>query len=139
MASSSPQRRTVRHSSCLPLAAAVAISTSQAATATVGRVHSTRTTRTTRGSSTSIRAIAAWATTFATMGSLYGQFVLRVRTNLCSVTGKEGQGRRSSRAVRLRSKLPSTARVFLREPRKTITKAAAKQILAQQRLFQFSN
>ena len=49
------------------------------------------------------------------MGSLYGQFVLRVRTNLCSVTGKDGQGRRSSRAVRLRSKLPSTARLLLRE------------------------
>ena len=66
--------------------------------ATTGRVHSTRTTRAARGTSTSIRTIAMCTTAIATLGSLFGPFVLRVRTNLCSVTGKTGKGRKSCQA-----------------------------------------
>jgi hypothetical protein len=36
------------------------------------------------------------------MDSLYGPFVLRGRTNLCSVTGKTGEGRESRWAGRAR-------------------------------------
>ena len=41
------------------------------------------------------------------MGSLYGPFVLRVRTNLCSVTGKTGEGEKAVGRGARGSGLPS--------------------------------
>ena len=98
--SSPPGTATV--SSYPPLATAPAVSTLLAVGATTGRVHSSRTTRSARGTSTSFRAVTTCMTAIASVGSLYGPFVLRVRTNLCSVTGKTGKKvvRRGAHGVR---------------------------------------
>ena len=48
------------------------------------------------------------------MGSLFGPFVLRVRTNLCSVTGKTGMGGKAVGRGARGSGLPSPARRVFR-------------------------
>ena len=85
-ADDSSPRATAIVSSCPLLAtASLALSARQAATATTGRIRSTRTIRKRRGSSTSARMNTTMA--FIHMSAATGSlFALSARTNLCSVT-----------------------------------------------------